>query len=239
MSWAITAVVAAAAIQQYNQAQTAKKQDRAALAGLQEQRKFQEQANARMNQQLQELETSSPEDERNTLQSQIRQQLRAKQAQGLAGINATGGGDDVTMYAGQAAPTAVEYGDFIGGNVAAIDSPLYQRQKEGFERADVGSKLDTLRRHSAQEDALTRMKIAGIRDNPWLSLLSSGLSAYGTSGMSGGTMFGGGGGGQPQANLGGMTPQTFYAQPIQAGNNTMFIPYNNRNVYGIGPALGA
>lgn len=237
MSWAVVAVVAAAVIQQYNQSQTAKKKDRAALAGLEQQRKFQESANARMNQQLQELEQSTPDDERDTLQSQIRQQMRAKQSQALAGIQPTGGGEDVSMYAEEAAPTAVGYGDFIGGNIAAIDSPLYQRQKEGFTRADVGSHIDTMRRHSAQEDALTRMKIAGIRDNPWLSLLSTGLSAYGTSGLSGGSMFGSGGGGQAQTGLGGMTPQTFYSD-MPMNNMWVYGQPTGRRASGIGMYLG-
>jgi hypothetical protein len=199
---------------------------------LQRQREFQRQADSRVKQNLDKLAQSTPEDERQTLASQIRQQLRTKQALALAGIQPTGGSDAVTEYAERAAPTAVGYGDFIGENRAATDAPLYQRQGEAFDRADVGSFVDYMRRNSAQEDALLRLQLAGIRPNPWASAIAAGLGAYS---QSGGGMFGantGGGGGTPLANLGGQSAQTYYGNMPA---NNMFAPFTRGSLYAPAP----
>lgn len=191
MSWAVTAIVASVVIQQYNQSQTAKKQNKAAMAGLAEQRKFQEQANARANQELDKLSKSTPDDEYDTRSSQIREQLRRKNQMAMAGLQATGGGDAVTSMVNAAKPTATAYGDTINKYLSGIDAPLLQRQGEAFSRADMNSFINVMRRNSAQEAALTNAKIASIRDNPWLSMISKGLGAWGSSGlMSGGSTAG-------------------------------------------------
>ena len=192
--WAVGAAVASAVVSQYNAAQTEKKRGRAVAESIATQRKYQDEANARMSKQLAELETSTPDDEKAALQGDIRKQLRQKQAMALAGLQGGGvGSDDAEAYAQQAMPVATGYGDFINEQVSGMDAPLYQRQGEAFERADVGALNDFMRRNSAQEDNLLRLRMAGIRDNPWLSMLSQGLSAYsGAKGFGGGNTMSGG-----------------------------------------------
>ena len=239
--WAVGAAVASAVVQQYNQAQVAKKQNRATVASIMEQQKLQREANARVNENIDKLEQSTPEDEFQSRSSDIRNQLRQKQAMALAGIQNTGGGEAVTSMANAARPTAVGYGDDINRWISGIDAPQLQRQGEAWDRADVESKLGFLRRSSAQEDALLRLKLAGIRENPWLNMLSQGLSAYATSGFGGKTMSGGGG--QGLSNLGGQSAQQFYALPgagttMTGSSGYMQIPWQDRSIYGIGPNLG-
>lgn len=236
MSWfAVGAAVASAVLQQYNANKVAKKQNQATVASLLEQQKLQREANQRINENIDQLAQSDPQDEYEGRSSDIRNQLRRQQSMALAGIQNTGGGEAVTEMANAAKPMAVGYGDDINRWISGIDAPMLQRQGEQFDRADVQSKLDFLRRNSAQEHNLLQLKLAGIRENPWLNMLSQGLSAYaGAKGFGGGNTMSG----QPISGLGGQTAQQFYAPSIQAGNSTMFVPWQDRNIYGIGPNLG-
>jgi hypothetical protein len=231
MTWgAVGAALASAAISQYNTNRTAKKQDRAAAEGIRKQAELQQKANARMNEQLTELEKSTPDDEFDTRSSQIRDQLRRKHSMALAGIQNYGGGDDVTAMADAAKPTATAYGDFINQSLSGMDAPILQRRGEAFERADTGSLLAYLGRNSAQEDYLTRLKMAGIRDNPWLSMLSAGLGAYsGAAGMGGSIA----GAGKTPVN-----PSIAAASSAQMPFNTPDYSIFGKGKYGIGPYLG-
>jgi hypothetical protein len=206
----VVAAIAAAVIQQYNQAKTAKRQDKAAAASIRTQAETQREANKRMNEQLDTLQDSTPADEKATRSSQIRTQLKRNQSMALAGLNPTGGGEAVTNMVDSAGRQAVDYGGFINESLSGIDAPLLQRQGEAFDRADVEGDLNRLRRNSAQEGNLLRLRQAGIRDNPWLSLLSTGLSAYAGSGGFGGgkTMAGSGTGAVVPGSI--QSPQTFF-----------------------------
>jgi hypothetical protein len=193
----------------YNTNQTAKKQDRNAARGIAEQAKLQREANARMNKQLDTLETSTPEEEYSSRSGQIRDQLRRKQALALGSIQNTGGGDAVTARADAGKGTAVDYGDMINEALSGMDAPMLQRQGERFMFADTANSLNTLGRHSAQQDYLTRLRGAGIRRNPWLDMLSQAGSAYA------GSAAGGFGSGKTMAGsaVPGSTqlPSTFYS----------------------------
>lgn len=234
--WAVGAAVASAVVSQYNAAQVEKKRNRATVASIQEQQRNQREANKATQENLDKLAQSTPEDEYQGRASDIRNQLRQKQAMALAGIQNTGGGEAVTEMAAAARPTAVGYGDDINRWISGIDAPMLQRQGEGWDRQNVENRLNRLRRDSAQEDALLRLKLAGIRENPWLSMLSQGLSAYaGAKGFGGNTMSGGSTG---LSNLGGQSAQQFYAFPQSVGTPTMFNPYlMNQSPTGIGASM--
>jgi hypothetical protein len=237
MSWMIVAAVGAAVVTQYSKNQTAKKRDKATLQSMQRQNELQRKASARTMADLNKLEQSTPDEENATRQSQVRTQLRKAQAMALAGINPTGGGDAVTDLADQAGTTAVGYGDFINRELAGIDAPGLQRQGEAFDRADTNSGLARLRRDSGQESNLLRLRMAGIRDNPLLSMLSTGLSAYsGTGGFTAGGNTGPTMTGATVAGSGGQTPQGFYSNPPLPNMVNTAIPY--KNPYQIGPNLG-
>lgn len=229
--WAVGAAVASAVVKGYNEHKTAKKQDKAAAQSILKQAEYQREANQRMTEQLDTLEQSTPDDEFQTRSSQIRDQLRKKQTMALSGISTTGGGDAVTELAGEAGGTAVGYGDFINEALSGIDAPMLQRQGESFDRADVEGHLNRLRRNSAQEDNLLRLKQASIRPNPLLSLISTGLSAYsGARGFGGSTM----------AGSGTSTP----VNPSIAASSSAQMPWNsafqvpNKRGTGVGMYLG-
>lgn len=212
MSWfAVGAAVASAAVSGYNQYKTAKKQDKYAAQGIAKQGEIQRKANAKTNEQLDVLEGSNADDEYGTRYGQIQDQLRKKAQFALAGIQNTGGGDAVTSMAEAGRGKAVDYGDFINQAVSGIDAPTLQRQGERFMYGDTESALNSLRRDSAQQDYLTRLRIQGVKPNPLLSMLSTGLSAYAGAAGGGGTMAGSGG---SNAAVSGSTmmPRSFYTQ---------------------------
>lgn len=233
----IAAAIASALLQGYNQYRTARKQDQAAAASLARQRTLQEQANARMAQQLKELEQSTPEEERRVLEGQIRKQLRARQAQALAGLRSDVGSEDAAEYAGTAGTTAVNYGDFINDVLSRMDAPLNQRREEGYRRADVNSFLNYLRRNSAQEHNLLELQLRGIRPNPLLTMASQALGAYASSGAFPRAAQGG----QMVPTLFGQTPQNFYGvQPLANAPVTMMNPWlMNQPAHGLGSIFGS
>jgi hypothetical protein len=224
----IALAVASAGVTAYNQRQTAKKQDRAALEGLKRQRGFEQESMRNIMDQVNRLEGSSPEEELASRSSLIRDHLRRKQANAVGILQATGGGDAVSQAVEDATGGTIDYGDFITNALAGVDAPLMQRQGEDFDRADVSSLVNFMRRNSAAEDALTRMQIAGIRPNLGLQMLAAGLQGASTgTAMAGfnspGTMHQAGSG---LSNLGGQTPQAFYSTvygpPMQSTGQTIF-----------------
>ena len=233
MSWvAVGVAVASAAVSQYSAHRTAKKQDANAARGIAEQARLQREANARTNEQLDVLETSTPDEEFRTRSSQIRDQLRKKQQLALSGIETTGGGDAVKSMAAAAKPQATGYGDDINEWLSGMAAPQLQRQGEAFMRADTGSALNSIMRDSAQQDYLTRLRGSQIRPNPWLGMLATGLSTYaGTRGFGGGNTIAGAGGG----GGGGLT-----TGPLANAPPTMMNPFiqNTRSPYGIGSIFG-
>lgn len=240
MSWlSVGAAIASAVFSNYNAQQVAKKQNRAATASIMAQEALSRKASQEVNKNIDELEKSTPEDEFQGRAGDIRAQLRAKQAMALAGLPDANWSDAYKSMAGAAAPTAIGYGDDINTWLSGIDAPMLQRQGEAFSRADVESALRGLRRDSAAENTLLNMRLANIRRNPWLDMLSTGLSAYaGTKGFGGNTMAGSAGQGVPVTNLGGQSARTFFTDPVGFDIFQMPPSGNWRSVYGQGNWLG-
>lgn len=167
---AIPYIIAAlsAGAQAYNTKQTADRQEDVALAGLDRQRLKQREADQRLNEELRQLESSSPEDERAQSLEQFMQALRSSASQ-------RGGSGDVPGASGRYAEDAVtsragiqNYGDKLSGILSRIRGGVGQRQNEsiGFNRA--GSDVDAVRRASQGEDYLTRLKMGATVRDPWL-----------------------------------------------------------------------
>lgn len=207
----IIAAVAAAGVQQFSQAKAARKQDREAFEGLQKQRETQKQADARIKQTLADLERSSSKEHKETRGAQIRDQQRKLQSLGLAGIQATGGSDAAEDLADISRGRAVDFGDFIGNNLAGVDAAGLQRQQEGFDAGDLNADLGIFRRNSAQDANLSRLRQQGIRPSPLLGLVSAGLSGLATSGFGTGGSIAGSGGTGALVNGSTQTPQTFFS----------------------------
>jgi len=186
----VALAVGSAIVGGVNTARTAKKQDAAQAEGIRRQAQEQREANARLNQTLTKFEDSDSGDIRDSLMNRFANQLRLKQAQALAGVNTAGETSNAARELISRGSNAVtsRAGDF-GDLFARIDAPSDQRALEGIERTRLNSDLSVFGRNSAAEDFLTRLRLANVRRNPLLDILSSGLS-----GASAGTSLGRGSG---------------------------------------------
>jgi len=170
-----------------NTNRTARKRDEANAEGIRRQAEEQRLANAKINETLDFFEKSGPDDIRESLSSRFKRQLALKKQDAFSGFETAGGSSDAFK-----ALVADRKGDISGqadvlqGLFADIDAPSEQRLLEGFERGDLGSDLSVTKRNSRAEDFLTRLRVASIRRNPLLDLLSAGLSGAGQGAAFGG-----------------------------------------------------
>jgi hypothetical protein len=223
MSWiAVGAAVAGTLVKTYNANKTADKKNAFLMENMRKQREYEGQANARAQAELgrleQQLGTRGEESQR---EGQILRQLAAKKKLALAGMQPTGGGDDIIEEIGRQGATATGYGDFMADVISRIEGPGERRRKDAYKHADLSSFLTQLKRHSAADGRLTELGVASVRPNWLLNLLGEGLTAYGTSGIAGGL---GGAGANP---TGMYNPSSFLAN------------YSANSGLGVGGSLGA
>lgn len=205
----IALALASAGASAYNTAKTANKQDKILAQGIREQGELQQQANRRLNDTINYFEGSTPDEIKAQITSQMGRQLQLKRAQALAALQQPGGASEASQEAAQKAGlSAQDYAKTLAGLFGRIDAPVEQRRNEGFQRIDLGDDLSVTGRNSRALDYLTRLKASGVRRNPWLDILSAGLS-----GASTGVALGGGGGIAGSGTVGGsqLTPQQFYS----------------------------
>lgn len=215
---ALALAIGSALVGGYNTSKTAKKQDRIAAQGIRDQAEQQRKANARMNETLKTFEESDAGSIEDELSSRYSQAMLQKRGQALAGVN--GVGDAGEEWADSGIASTLARSGLFGDLAAGIDAPIDQRQAEGIERTDLGSDLGVYGRNSNAIDYLTRLRSAGVQRNPWLDILSAGMSGFAGAAGSG---FGGKSG-ATIAGSGGQTPQQFFNQ-----NNAVSLPGNYRN----------
>jgi len=225
----IMAVVAAGATYA-NQRQVAKKQDNIAYQDLLKQQREQRKADSQIEATVRKLEGSTSADEKASRVGLTQQQLRLKQQQGLAGITNTGGGDAVTDKAEAAKLDAAGYGGLMNNLFSGIDAANLQRQGEGFDYGDLGDSLGLVRRNSAQDTNIARLRMQGVQPNPWLTMGAAAASAYGGSY----------GGSAPKSMAGssGTNPMIANASSAQMPWNSPDYSIYGRRGSGIGMDLG-
>lgn len=194
MPWiAPVIMLAAAAANQYNTNQVAKKQDSQAAIGIMEQGRRQKQADAKVNDEVQKLKTSDASDERATrLQDYMTTLARGKQS-AQAGLTPDIGGAAFKADSAQAATAVQDKAASTAGLMARIDAPGMQRQGEGFDYGNLATDLDLIKRQAAGEDFLNQLRIRAIRRNPYIDLAAATASGYA------GALAGGGGGSKQSA----------------------------------------
>lgn len=170
-----------------NTRSTARKQDNIAAEGIRKQAKTQSDANARLNRTLQAAQESNPDDVQKKAQEQYMAAIRRQQGQATKGLKASGiGSADYSESAGKAANDSVDYASTIGNLMSRIDAGAAQRLNEQFSYGNLGMDLDVLNRNVGQDDFLTRLRLQGVRRNPWLDAGAAAASGYAGS-------YGGGG----------------------------------------------
>lgn len=192
---ALALAAAAAAGQYYNTQQTAKRQDREAAAGIRTQAGIQRRADARVNEEVERLESSTAEDERATRTNEFMQQLRTARGTTERGLEGVGLGDAFQAAAAGARSDLQRQGETTAGQLATIDAAGLQRQGEGFGFGNLATDLGLISRESGGQQFLTDLRTRAIRRNP---LIDAGSAFLG--GVAGGLGAGAGAAGSAAAS---------------------------------------
>lgn len=182
MTWiALGITLLGAAASAYNTQQTAKKQDRALAAQINQQGQRQQQASAKIAEALAAQQQSDSVDEQAQQQEAYLTTLR--QGQQGAGLNDGPGGFSDAYRAGtaQAGQELGEYGANRAGLLSRIDAPRLQRQNEGILFDTLKNELRMIGREASGDDYLARLRMGGIQRDPWLDALSGVATSYGGS----------------------------------------------------------
>jgi hypothetical protein len=170
------------------QGQALKRQDRETAANILQQSQRNREAGERVNRNVQELKTSTPDDaiaqRREAYTSALR---RAQPGVDNAALPSVGGAsmrfaEDV----GTARDASATSGAEDAGLMARLDAPGLQRQQEAQRAAGTASDLSLISGQAGGENAMSRIRLAGIAPNPWLTAAGQIGSNYAAGRAAGG-----------------------------------------------------
>ena len=185
MTWiALGITLLGAAASAYNTQQTAKKQDRALAAQINQQGQKQQQASAKIAEALAAQAQSDSVDEQAQQMDSYLTTLR--QGQQNAGLNTGPGGfsEEYRRGTAEAGQQLGEYGTGRAGLLSRIDAPRLQRQNEGILFDTLGNELRMIGREASGQNYLDQLRLNSIQRDPWLDALGSVATSYG-KGMAG------------------------------------------------------
>jgi hypothetical protein len=182
--WIIGAAASAAGsgAQLINQQNALKRQDRETARGITARAGLQREAGARVQQQINDVAASNPDADRKTQNDAFIAALRnAKVNNGAMDIGGPAGASDrFAADVGQARTAATGEGQALSGQLAAIDAPGLQRQREARGFTDAAIDLNQIGDRAKGLDFLTQLRTANAgRTNPLVDAAGSGLSAFG------------------------------------------------------------
>ena len=172
------------AAQVHNTNQTAKRQDRQAAEAIRNQSRLQRQADAKVNEQVAELEGSSSADERAQRLNQYFDILQSKRNNMQSGLTPMVGSSTFRDDSAAAAQGVQDQAQTTAGLMARMDAPQMQRQGEAFGFGRLGTDIGLIGRQSAGQRFIDDLRLSSIRRNPWLDAAGGLASSYG-SGMAG------------------------------------------------------
>jgi hypothetical protein len=165
-----------------NSQQALKRQDRETARGITARSLLQREAGDRVQRQIADVAKSNPDAERRDQNNAFISALReAKVADGGQDIGSMGAvSDRFSADVGQARAGAQAEGQTLSGQLAAIDAPGLQRQREARGFADTATDLSMIGDRANSLDFLTQMRTANAgRTNPMVDALGTGLQAFG------------------------------------------------------------
>ena len=172
---------AAAGANQYNTRQTAKRQDQQAAQGIRQQGIRQQAADAKVNDQVADLEGSTAQGAREQRLEDYMQGLRRNRGTMQAGLTPTVGSQAFRDDSARAAQDVQGYGERAAGLLSRIDAPGMQRQSEAFGASNLATDLGLIGRQSSGDQFINDLRLRAIRRNPWIDAGSQVAGAYGAS----------------------------------------------------------
>lgn len=186
MTWiSLGIMLLGAAASAYNTQQTAKKQDRALAAQINNQSQKQQQASAKIAEALAaQAQSDSADEQAQQMESYL---MTLRQGQQNAGLNSGPGGfsEEYRRGTAEAGQQLGEYGAGRAGLLSRIDAPRLQRQNEGILFDTLGNELRMIGREASGQNYLDQLRLNSIRRDPWLDALSGAASGAGSA-MAGG-----------------------------------------------------
>ena len=178
-------LAAAAGASAYNTQRTARRQDRALANKIRTQGRKQQEADAKVNAELDTMRQSNPAQDRAATLAEYVNQVRANAGQMTAlGRQAGNVSDAYAQAANDAALGVASETDARAGLMAVQDGVGRQRDREGRSMVGLGTELGLIRREADGLAYLDDLRISGIRRNPWLDAASQVLG--GMAGSMGG-----------------------------------------------------
>lgn len=171
----------------YNTTETAKDQDAAAAQSIRNQSAKQKEADARVDEQVRELEESTSADERTARLDDYMESLRTNQARTNSGLTGDIGGSAFKEDSVAAASGINDRAADLAGLMSRIDAPSLQRQGETFGYGDLATDIGIISRESQGQKFLDDLRLKSIQRNAGLDAASALLGGAATAGASGGT----------------------------------------------------
>lgn len=215
---ALAASAAGSAASSYAQNQQLKQQDSATAAGLIQQGQLRKQGSMQAADTVNKIAASNADTQATSAKqlAAYRSTLQSG-AQNSAGASPAVPGASKAFQAAQTGATnnASGYVDSMAQDAATTEGTGLERVGEGETLADSAGKIGQLNAQSAQQADLTKLKVAGIQANPWitgLGMLLKGAGAgmgaaagYGAAGAASGGTGAGAAGSALDASQAGMT----------------------------------
>lgn len=179
--WAVGIAVASAIGSAYQQDRVARQQDRIAAQNIQNQARAEQTASAKINEMLQRVAESNPQDAR---QQRMDEYLATLQQGAQAGAINDGPGAFSDAYRQSVAGAQAgldEYGNTRAGLMARLDAPVIQRMNEGVLFDSARNDIRGIGRNANQDDFLARLQIQNTRANPWVQAGLGAAGAYGSA----------------------------------------------------------
>lgn len=237
MAWlAGTIALVGAALEAKNQSDAIKQQDRATAAGILQRMQANRDKSAAIQKALANLRQSSDQPAVAQGNQDYLRALQSAQPMGNQPAQVGALSDAYRQAAGAADASSKALADKTAGLMAITDAPALQRQGEGVAIGRLGSTLAGIDSNANDLTNQTRLKVAGIRANPWINLVAAGMKAYGTGALAGGGINPGssasaGGGASGYWGNGSALTGGNYTGP---GSLSTDYTSNVRNLYGLG-----
>ena len=172
-------------VQMHNTRQTARRQDQQAAESIRGQGRLQRQADAKVNEQVAQLEASRSADERAQRLDQYYDILRSKRGNLESGLAPGIGSEAFRGDSAAAAQGVQDQAQATAGLMARMDAPQIQRQGEATGFGHLATDIGLVGRQSAGQRFIDDLRLRSIRRNPWLDAVGQGLASYGAGSLAG------------------------------------------------------
>lgn len=165
-----------------NQHDVLKRQDNEAASGIAAQASRQRQADQRVSQEVDALQSSTPEAERAQANAQFMNQLQQNRAQQYNGGRVGASSDEFSEDTKRGASNVVDFGKKQAGVLSRISAPGRQRTNEQVGFGRLGGDLGRIGRGAEGDAFLSQLRMRGIGKNPWIDA-AAGIGQGAASGM--------------------------------------------------------